>query len=289
MEKDLSMWQKFLDILLVREDQHSNWHPQHSPDGFAPNDLRAHNLISFKSFQESFNSNAAEHLVACISDYRYWVQAEKRPHSGTEPELLPNDQLQTITVTAQYPRKLADELGANQWQSTSSDGVYEMKWGTRPIRVIVCRRVEIATRNALWLLFSGDEERVAFAMQHFGLNNQEMSTILTDISETYQLQGLNMPYTIEDYKRECIEKALESIKTLPADEQEDVLEQLPADLRLRGLDAKDRLEGLDAQDRLEGLDAKDRLEGLDAKDLFEGLSTEELEELRKLINDEENT
>ena len=66
---------------------------------------------------------------------------------------------------------------------------YEMKWGTRSIRVIVCRRVELAERNALWLLFSGQEECVAFAMKHFGLNNHDMSTILSRISETYQLQG----------------------------------------------------------------------------------------------------
>ena len=70
-----------------------------------------------------------EHLTSCVADYRYLVQAEKRPHGG--PELLPNDQLQTIAVTAKYPRKLASELGS-QWQTTQHEGVYEMKWGTRP-------------------------------------------------------------------------------------------------------------------------------------------------------------
>ena len=254
MEKDLSERQKFLDILLI-EGEGAAWQPDLCPDGL--DELRPHNLISFKSFQESFTADAVEHLVSCVADYRYLVQAEKRPHGG--PELLPNDQLQTIAVTAQYPRKLALEMGS-QWQPTELEGVYEMKWGTRPIMVIVCRQVEMTERNALWLLFSGQEVRVAFAMKHFGLNNHDMSTILSKISETYQLQGLNMPYTVEDFKRECIEEAFEEIKDLPEAEQQRILAHLPPNLRLKGLDPKDRLEGL---------------------------SKKELDELRKLINDEE--
>ena len=144
--------------------------------------------------------------------------------------------------------------------------------------MIVCRRVEPTKRNALWLLFSGQEERVAFAMKHFGLNNHDMSTILSRISETYQLQGLNMPYTVEDFKRECIEEVLEEIKDLPEAEQQRFLAHLPPDLRLKGLDPKELMVNFDPKDRLEGLDPKDRLEGL---------SKEELEELRKLIDDED--
>lgn len=141
-----------------------------------------------------------------------------------------------------------------------------MTWGTRPIQVIVCRQVEMVPRNALWLLFSGDEERVAFAMRHFGLNNHDMSTILTKISETYRIAGLNMPYTIEDFRRECLEESMEKIKELPKDERQELLAHLPPEIRVEGLAPKDRVAGLDPKARLEGL------------------SKEELEEMRKLIN-----
>jgi len=130
-------------------------------------------------------------------------------------------------------------------------------WGTRSIKVVVCRGVAMLPRNALWLLFSGDEKRVAFAMHHFGLNNHDMSTILSKISETYRIGGLSMPYTLEDFKRECLEESIEKIKELPEDEKQKIL---------AGLDPKDRLAGLDPQDRLAGLSQK------------------EIEELRKLIN-----
>lgn len=152
-----------------------------------------------------------------------------------------------------------------------------MIWGTRPIKVVVCRQVALKPRNALWLLFSGKEKRVAFAMQHFGLNNHDMSTILSQISETYRIGGLKMPYTLEDFKRERLEESIEKIKDLPGDEQQKILAHLPA---------KIRLEGLDLKDHLANLDPKDRLAGLDPKDLLASLSQKELDELRKLINQE---
>jgi len=185
------------------------------------------------------------------------VQAERSPHQ--EPVRLPNRQLQVLAVTARHPHKLAQALKGNQWQRTGHKGIYEMIWGTRMIKVVVCRGVAVAPRNALWLLFSGDEKRVAFAMRHFGLNNHDMSTILSKISETYKIEGLNMPYTLEDFNRECLEESIEKIKDLPEDEQEQILAHLPPKIRIKGLDPKERLEGL---------------------------SPKELEELRKLINQE---
>jgi hypothetical protein len=293
VEKDLSERQKFLDILLIIEGTVTRWKPKLSPDGLAPADLRPHNLISFKSYQESLTADAIEHLISCVSDYRYLVQVEKRLQKLVgEPERLPDHQLQTIAITARYPDKLRKALKTN-WRKTSNQGVYEVTWGTRVIKVIVCRQVAMVSHNALWLIFSGDEKRVAFAMKHFGLNNHDMSTILSKISETYQIGGLNMPYTIEDFRREILEEAIEKIKTLPEEEQQRVLSHLPPKIRLEGLDPKDRLAGLDPKDRLAGLDPKDRLAGLDPKDRLagldpkdrlEGLSREEMEELRKLIN-----
>lgn len=47
-EKDLSLKQQLLDIVLIRKEAAPL--PCRLPDGFA--DLAAHNLVSFKSYQE---------------------------------------------------------------------------------------------------------------------------------------------------------------------------------------------------------------------------------------------
>ncbi len=209
LEKDLSQRQKFLDILLLLAGQ-IPWAAETCPVGLEPANIRPHNLISFKSHQDLLNSAAVEHLIACLSDYRYQAQAEKRAEldpdaAKKEPKLLPNDQIRAIAVTARYPEALAAELG-ERWRETGTLGVYQMDWGTRTIDIIVCRRVEVVERNSLWLLFSGDQDKVAFGMRHYGLKQSDLSTILNEIHEITNLEGLNMPYTVEDYKKEASER-----------------------------------------------------------------------------------
>jgi hypothetical protein len=53
MEKDPSLKQQLLDVVLIRKDRGEL--PCRLPDGF--DELAAHNLISFKSDQEAFDGS----------------------------------------------------------------------------------------------------------------------------------------------------------------------------------------------------------------------------------------
>jgi len=65
--------------------------------------------------------------------------------------------------------------------------------------------------------------------------------------------------------------------------REQIVEEAPIQVRLRGLSPKDRLEGLSPEARLEGLSPEARLEGLSPEARLEGLSANELDEMRQLI------
>ncbi len=261
LEKDLSKRQKFLDIVLLLGGE-LPWPQDICPDGLEPDAMRPHTLLSFKSHQDALNRDSVEHLIACTSDYRYQAQAEKRAEmdpdtAKKEPALIPNDQLRVMAVTARYPEALAEQLGEN-WKQSDKPGVYEMTWGTRVIDVIVCRRVEVIERNSLWLLFSGDPEKVAFGMRHFGLKQPDLSTILNDIHQTYQLEGLNMPYTVEDYKKEAFERQMERLKQLSVEEKFKIF---PKEELLANLSPEERLADLSPEQIEAVLKAKQKQKG----------------------------
>ena len=65
-----------------------------------------------------------------------------------------------------------------------------------------------------------------------------MSSIINQVFENYQLEGINMPYTMEDFKRDYVRGHLDVLST---------------DERLKGVPANERLKGIPARERLEGL------------------------------------
>src|SRR5580658_7344100 len=65
MEKDLSLKQQFLDIVIIRKEE--TVLPR-LPDGFE--DLARHNLITFKSYQETLDGWALNELVGHYVNYR---------------------------------------------------------------------------------------------------------------------------------------------------------------------------------------------------------------------------
>lgn len=134
--------------------------------------------------------------------------------------------------------------------------------GTDRIRVLVLSEVPATERNAIWNLFSGEVTRIQAAAQQFRRRKSEFSTILNQLFENYQQEGIPMPYTVEDFMREV---TLEHLDLLPADE------------RLRGLSSDERLRGLSSDERLRGLSSDERLRGLSSDERLKGLSPEEIE------------
>ena len=66
LEKDLSLKQQLLDVVLIRKE--AGTLPCRLPDGFEG--LAAHNLVSFKSYQESLDGWTLNELVGHYVNYR---------------------------------------------------------------------------------------------------------------------------------------------------------------------------------------------------------------------------
>ena len=101
-----------------------------------------------------------------------------------------------------------------------------------------------------------------FAMQHLGVN-KEMHLALREV-----------------LKKLPLEDRLSTVEDLPAEVR---LRGLPVEERFKGLPAEERLKGLPVEERLKGLPAEERLKGLPAEEILRGLTPEELDRLRKLL------
>ena len=67
LEKDLSIKQQFLDVVIIEQVQASEL-PKGLPDGL--DNLAQHNLLTYKSFRESLTSWALDELVGHYVNYR---------------------------------------------------------------------------------------------------------------------------------------------------------------------------------------------------------------------------
>jgi hypothetical protein len=72
-----------------------------------------------------------------------------------------------------------------------------------------------------------------------------MSTIFNRLYQNYELEGISMPYTIEDFRRDAARKILEE---LSPEERHEIAKRLPPEERLRGLSPEERLRGLSEEE-----------------------------------------
>jgi hypothetical protein len=94
-------------------------------------------------------------------------------------------------------------------------------------------------------LFSAQTDLVKYGTDHYRPRSTETTTLLRQLYERYQQEGLPMPYTLEDLVKETID---ELIRTHP----DEILKRLPAEKRLEGLSADDLLDNL-PDETLKGL------------------------------------
>src|SRR5581483_5051088 len=66
LEKDLSLKQQLLDVVVIRKGSEAL--SRRLPDGFE--DLAAHNLVTFKSYQEALDGCTLNELVGHYVNYR---------------------------------------------------------------------------------------------------------------------------------------------------------------------------------------------------------------------------
>ncbi len=219
LEKDLSLKQQLLDVVLIHK--RASPLPCRLPDGFE--DLAAHNLISFKSYQEALDGWALNELVGHYVNYRKQV-------SPSMQELLPETDFRLFTVSVRFPQALARQVALTPIQP----GVYEVRHFTGPIRLVVVHELPQQEHNALLHLFSARADLLQYGATHYRLRSEETSTLLLQLFERYRLEATLMPDMLEELTKETIAR---------------LLRNLPAEERVKGLSPDELLAALSPEAR----------------------------------------
>jgi hypothetical protein len=253
LEKDLSLKQQLLDVVIIEEE--SGKTIQEPPDGLE--NLARHNLLTYKSLHQPLDGWALDELVGHYVNYRKQI-------SPSVEALLPIEDFRLYAVSTRYPEKLTTEIVL----APVSEGVYEVQWGSRRIRLIVLSQIPKVERNAIWQLFSGIPERVRYGASHYRWRRLNSSTIVYKLYEQYQVENIAMPYTTEDFYRDFTKEHLY---------------WLTPEERLAGLSPDDLLKRLSPDDLLKRLSPDDLLKRLSPDDRLKGLSAEEIEAYLKKL------
>jgi hypothetical protein len=217
VERDLSVQQQFLDVVIVRKGEGE--FNGTLPDGLG--DLAAHNLITFKSHHEALDRWAMKELVAHSVAYRKFV-------SPKPTELLPEDAFRLYAVCARSPQDLP---GRVPWQKCQ-DGVYDCLWGTDSVRVVVAGELPRKPRNAPLHLFSASPQLIGFGQGAYQRRSSYTSQLLGRLFGRLKEERFAMAYTWLDFERDYAKKYFPQ---LSPEEQQEVLCTLPVEVRLGGL------------------------------------------------------
>lgn len=104
-ELDLSLKQQFLDLVLIRKGPGPI--PRRLPDGFE--ELAAHNLVTFKSFQEAFDVRALWELIGHYVNYR-------KQSSPSLQNLLPESEYRLFAVCAPSRNNWRSNWCSRRWR-----------------------------------------------------------------------------------------------------------------------------------------------------------------------------
>jgi hypothetical protein len=232
LEEDVSRKRQVLDVVVIQTPADGPARPLGEPcDGFE--DLRAHNLLTYKSVRQSLDARAIEELIGHGVNYR----------KAFAPK-APSRDIALFAVATRHPRKLFKQLRPTRVK----EGVYRLAGIERPITVIVPNAVKPVPRNALRQLFSAEAERVRAGAAQYRWRDKEHLPILDHLREHYQHLGFAMSYTIEDFHRDAAKAMLPRLtpeERLHGLTPEEILRQLKPEELLRGLD-RDKLAQLRA-------------------------------------------
>lgn len=260
LEKDLSLKQQFLDVVILRK-QHVKT-TLHLPDGL--DNLKAHNLLSYKSLHEPFDAWALNELIGHYVNYRKQV-------SPSLDNLLPEQDFQLYAVSTRFPRKLAKQV---QLQPLKS-GVYELIWGFKSIRMIVLSEILLTEHNAIWQLFSAKPKAINQASYQYHIHSTEMSSIILQLFEYYKEEKIIMSYTMQDFQKEYIRSHLDLLSP------DEVIQQYSPDDRIKGLSPEDRIKGLSPDEVLVKFSSTERLKGLSLEEIETWLETQKRQSFEK--------
>jgi hypothetical protein len=217
VERDLSQQRQLLDVVIVRRGR--GRFAGRLPDGLEG--LRPHNLMTFKSHHEALDGWALKELSGLDVAYRKLV-------SPSPSDLLPDDQFGLYAVAARFPHNLS---GRVPWQAVQP-GVYDCRWGTDTIRVVVAGELPREAHNAPLHLFSASPELVDFGRGAYRRRSENTSAVLGQLFERLRGEGFAVSYTMEDFRRDYVK---EHFPQLTPEEQREALERLSPDDRRKVL------------------------------------------------------
>ncbi len=311
LEKELAVKRQLLDVVIIAQaEDRAGAAPMERdlelPDGF--DDLRHHNLLTFKSQHEALDGWALDELIGHYVSYRKLVSPNDR--------LLPEADFGLYAVSVRLPDALTrqDQLRPTAWR-----GVFDIPWRTRHMRLVVLNEIAQHPRNAALELFSTRLDRVRRAFGSHRFRSQDTKALLYKLFLGKSLELPEMAYTMQDFIREVHQEILqrltpeerqealqrmtpeerrEMLQRLTPEERRDMLQRLTPEerqealqrltpeerqevlLRLAPEERQEVLQRLTPEDRLRGLDLEDRLRGLGPEDRLRGLSDEDLRKLK---------
>lgn len=221
VEKDLSVQQQRLDIIIIEQGDGDGAMVPELPDGL--DNLAKYNLVTYKSLRQPLEEWTLDELLGHYVSYRKLV-------SPSIDDLLPVQDLELYAISTRYPHNLAQR---ETLRPLGLPGVYEIRWGSRQVRVLVLNKFRPLPHNALWQLFSASEEQVRFGSQHYQFDPAKTSAVMNQLFEYYHLEGIVMSYTYEDFVKDYTRDHLHLLTP------KEVLSQFSPKERLQGLSPKE--------------------------------------------------
>jgi hypothetical protein len=188
LEKDLSLTQQLLDVVVIKKE--SGEFQTTLPDGLE--NLTTHNLLSYKSMRESFDSWAIHELIGHYVNYRKQLCKE----------LLPESEFNLYAISTRFPTNLAKQIHFTKLKS----GVYEINLLCK-IRLIVLSQIHQAEYNAVWHLFSSKLDKIKYGANQYH-PKRNLSSSVNLLYEYYNTEGLIVAYTIEEFQRDVAKEHL---------------------------------------------------------------------------------
>ncbi len=250
---EISRLPRTMDVLVVAEQSGNLEKIRH---GTAFDFFRVHNSIEFKGKSDSLT----------IFDYHLILG---RAHLYIGERKISSSEMTVTIVSARKPIKvLRQNQNDVKWEAIGV-GHY-VSTDLLPVHLVVCNELPIESKYYPLLLFAASKEK--FRRFILRLIEEENVTYIDYASRTnpeLAKEVLRMAG-----KQSLYEKQLERIaKTFGPDlisflGEDELLEQIPLEVRMRGLTLEERLRGLTLEERLRGLN----------------LDAETLEKLKELIN-----
>lgn len=210
-EQNMSVKPQYIDVLIISK---SGGKPlDNLPDGFEF--LTDHNVLTYKSLNQSLNQWAIAELLGHYVSYRKII-------SPKPDKLIPESKFQLYAVSTNYPQKLlGSEKEFGKEIKKIKAGVYKISFPLiKPIIILVLSQMSQQEPNALWQLFSGHAQGFQYGDGHYQWHDPKDKSLLSQLYQLYLKEGVDMPYTFEEFHRDY---------TIP------FIESLPTDIRLRGI------------------------------------------------------